>query len=118
MTPLHCVDCIYRDTPSARIDRLIPIGKQLSDGRLRTAASGEKEPPSHSRLSCGEFQQKLSGRWYDSGHVCIMQSRPPLTIVLGPSYLGSINKWAAGNTEAVLNISACIKLCFRVGYLM
>ncbi len=22
---LHCVDLIYRDTPSARIDRLIPI---------------------------------------------------------------------------------------------
>ncbi len=130
---IHCVDRIYRDTPSARIDRLIPIWKQPSDGRLHTAASWEKEPPSHSRLhtavsrgikclshtysetantrglqtaisqyieqpphsrlqtaawrfkkplsrnscltafskrlSCGEFQQKLSGGWYDSGYV-------------------------------------------------
>ncbi len=47
---VHCVDCIYRDTPSARIDRLIPIWKQPSDSRLHTAASQEKEPPSHSRL--------------------------------------------------------------------
>ena len=35
---LHCVDHIYRDTPSARI------------ARLYTAASREKEPPSHSHL--------------------------------------------------------------------
>ncbi len=48
--PVHCVDRIYRDTPSARIDHLIPIWKQLSDGHLHTAASREKEPPSHSRL--------------------------------------------------------------------
>ncbi len=47
---LHCVDRIYRDIPSARIDRLIPIWKQPSDGRLHTAAAREKEPPSHSRL--------------------------------------------------------------------
>ncbi len=133
---IHCVDRIYRDTP-ARINRLIPIWKQLSDGRLHTAASREKEPPSHSRLhtavsrgtvlnvclipiwkqpsdgrlhtaalryieqpphsclqmatwrvkkhlsrnrcltafskrlSCGEFQQKLSGGWYDSGYVAL-----------------------------------------------
>ncbi len=36
---LHCVDRIYRDTPFARIDRLIPVWKQPSDGRLHTAAS-------------------------------------------------------------------------------
>ncbi len=38
------MDRTYRDTPSARIDRLIPIWKQPSDGRLHTAASREKEP--------------------------------------------------------------------------
>ncbi len=124
------MDRIYRDTPSARIDRLIPIWnqpsdgrlhtgkknlrltaacirlshgvlntclipiwKQPSDGRLHTAASRYKEQPPHSRLqtaawqvkkhlsrnscltafskrlSCGEFQQKLSGGGHDSGYV-------------------------------------------------
>ncbi len=72
---------------------LIPIWKQPSDGRLHTAASRYIEQPPHSRLqtaawrvkkhlsrnscltafsrrlSCGEFQQKLSGGWYNSGYV-------------------------------------------------
>ncbi len=47
---LHCVDRIYHDTPSARIDRLIPIWEQPSGSRLHTAASREKEPLSHGRL--------------------------------------------------------------------
>ncbi len=42
------MDRIYDDSPSARIDCLIPIWKQPSDGRLHMAASREKEPPSHS----------------------------------------------------------------------
>ncbi len=41
---------MYCNTPSARIDRLIPIWKQPFGSRLHTAASREKEPPSHSRL--------------------------------------------------------------------
>ncbi len=32
LNPLHCVDRIYRDTPSASIDRLMPTWKQPSDG--------------------------------------------------------------------------------------
>ena len=50
IVPAHCVDHIYRDTPSARIDLLMPTRKQLPDGRHHTAASREKEPLSHSRL--------------------------------------------------------------------
>ena len=72
---------------------LIPIWKQQPDGRLHTAASRYTEQPPQSCLqtaawrvkkhpsrnscltafskwlSCGEFQQKLSSRWYDSGYV-------------------------------------------------
>ncbi len=47
---VYRVDRIYRDTPSARIDRLIPIWKQHSDSRLHMVASREKDSPSHSRL--------------------------------------------------------------------
>ncbi len=53
---VHCVDRIYRYTPSARIDRLIPIWKQPSDGHHQTAASREKEPPPHSRLQTAVSQ--------------------------------------------------------------
>ncbi len=126
------MDHIYRDTPSAKIARLIPIWKQPSDGRLHTrnrtacirlsrgllnaclmpiwkqpsdgrlytAASRYIEQPPHSRLqtaawrvkkhlsrnscltafskrlSCVEFQQKLSGGWYDSGYVYSILRRP------------------------------------------
>ncbi len=46
------LDRIYRDTPSARIERLIPIWKQPSDGRLHTAASRYIEQlPANGRLA-------------------------------------------------------------------
>ena len=44
---IHCVDRIYRDTPSARIYRLIHL---YGNSRLTAASSREKDPPSHSRL--------------------------------------------------------------------
>ena len=77
--------------------RLIPIWKQLSHGRLHTATSRYIEQPPHGRLqtatwrikkhlsrnscltsfskqlSCGEFQQKLSGGWHDSDYVDLIQ---------------------------------------------
>ncbi len=75
---------------------LIPIKKQLSHGRLQTVISRYIELPPQSRLqtaalrfkkhlsrnscltviskrlSCGEFQQKLSGGLYDLGYVGIL----------------------------------------------
>ncbi len=43
-TNWYTVWIVCTATPSARIDHLIPIWKQLSDGRLHTTASQKKEP--------------------------------------------------------------------------
>ncbi len=49
---LHCVDRIHRDTPSARIDRLIPILKQPFDGRLHTGKrTSVSQPPAYGCLT-------------------------------------------------------------------
>ena len=64
------MDRIYRDTPSARIDRLIPIWKQLSDGRLHAAASRYIEQPSHSRLQNG----RLAGQKTTTRSSCLTAS--------------------------------------------
>ena len=52
LSVLHCVDRIYCDTLSARIDRLIPIWKQLSDGRLHTGkTTSVSQPPAYGCLA-------------------------------------------------------------------
>ncbi len=49
---LHCVDRIYRDTPSARIDRLMPTWIQPSDGRFYTGKrTSVSQPPAYGCLA-------------------------------------------------------------------